>query len=1117
MDQDTVSPQDRTGLNDFVEAYEAARSRGDRPDLTEFLPAPGHPLRPTVLRELVRVELEYQWEQGETASARHYLRLFPELRDDPRALRDIAFEEYRLRQQAGENPSPDDYPELFGSGATPGPQPAPGGPAQPAGLPDVRSKDAEMDYLRSQALSAMPPVGSKFAGFELVAELGRGAFARVYLARQGDLANRLVALKISIDLSAESQTLAQLQHTYIVPIYSVHQAGPFQAVCMPYFGPTTLADVLKDLRGQASLPDSGKHLVSALRSRQGQVGGPPADALREDEAAGVSAPRAAEAAANWRRLEGLTYVQAILWIGVRLADGLAHAHEHGILHQDLKPANILLTDEGQPMLLDFNLSADTKRRTSFTAAQVGGTLPYMSPEHLEAFRDNEGSIDGRSDLYGLGVIFYEMLTGRLPFGPEPGPLAEVLPRFLEARRQGAPSVRRWNPAVSPAVESIIHHCLETDPSRRYQSAGQLREDLQRQLDNQPLRHAPEPSLGERVRKWTRRHPRLASPVVLGAVLTVALALFVVLREWHARQEAQSARDRAVRGQQRAEDERKATQADLKKARREKEMAQAEKESWEAFNGFKEDVASLGEFQDQLNRRQLVTEPGGLDARALAEEMARYRKALGRYRILKDPGWQNSPLVANLPAPGPELLRQQVGELLYSLARATMLPLTDGGRPPDAGPIPALLALANVPSFPWAAGEAAVRHQIRTALSYNDLAIACFSDDGVPRAFLIQRARMADLIGQKAEAKKLLARAETTSLKSYRDHYWAGCELAAQGKYADAVPLLAEATRLEPTFFSAWLMEAICHQNLEQFAPAANCYSICIALNPEAIDCYANRGWTYLRQKKWADAEKDFDRVLRAHKKSASAYLHRGSARFEQEKYAEAIADLSEALKLRPNYPEVLFLRAKFYKQIGQQESARKDLEAVLRLEPTDAEGWAYRGLVRSSRAWGLARTPADERAALADFDRALEIDPRCLLALLHKARILSNLPGQQRETIRVLDRTVALHPEYLEARLRRGLLLAYQGAREEAHEDAKACLKRDPSPAMHYQVARIYAQTSRRHPADRDRAVSLLTFALRGGYGLDRVQTDGDLRPLRAEMAFRNLLWTARILGGQGR
>jgi serine/threonine protein kinase len=114
----------------------------------------------------------------------------------------------------------------------------------------------------------LPEVGSTFAEFHLIAELGRGAFGKVYLARQEALANRYVVLKISTDSFRESQRLAQLQHTDIVPIFSVHEVPPLHAVCMPYYGSTTLSDVLKTLEERATLPASGKGLVSPLTARK---------------------------------------------------------------------------------------------------------------------------------------------------------------------------------------------------------------------------------------------------------------------------------------------------------------------------------------------------------------------------------------------------------------------------------------------------------------------------------------------------------------------------------------------------------------------------------------------------------------------------------------------------------------------------------------------------------------------------------------------------------------------------------------------------------------------------------------------------------------------------------
>src|SRR5260370_508406 len=109
---------------------------------------------------------------------------------------------------------------------------------------DLGRTDPSAAERLADALASFPPVGGRFLGFRLCGELGQGALGRVYLARQGDLANRLVALKVSADVSGETQVLAQLQHTNVIPVYSVHRSGLLQAVCMPYLGATTLAHTL---------------------------------------------------------------------------------------------------------------------------------------------------------------------------------------------------------------------------------------------------------------------------------------------------------------------------------------------------------------------------------------------------------------------------------------------------------------------------------------------------------------------------------------------------------------------------------------------------------------------------------------------------------------------------------------------------------------------------------------------------------------------------------------------------------------------------------------------------------------------------------------------------------
>ena len=349
-----------------------------------------------------------------------------------------------------------------------------------------------------------PELFSEFLGYEIMHELGVGAIARVYLAAETAIGGRLVAVKVSQKGGDEAETLGKLTHANVVPVFSVKhdEATDMTAVCMPYHGSATLADLLEIGFELGTPPTAASVILDAVRQREQVV----------DFAADASEKIATDAVL----LHG-SYVDGVMHIGIQMAEALAYTHERGILHRDLKPSNVLLTSKGVPMLLDFNLASDME-----TGAQrLGGTLPYMPPEqvkdvHIQPFEaDLVG--DPRSDVFSLGVILYELLTGKLPFGDPP---ASIAPRraaelYLEAQTQPPPSVCELNPQVSIDVANLLGRCLSLEPHKRPASATALVDELKSYFSRR-----------QRVRRWTSRHR--------GAVATIALLLMSVTAAatWH---------------------------------------------------------------------------------------------------------------------------------------------------------------------------------------------------------------------------------------------------------------------------------------------------------------------------------------------------------------------------------------------------------------------------------------------------------------------------------------------------------------------------------------------------------------------------------------------------------
>ncbi|MGL4423755.1 MAG: serine/threonine-protein kinase, partial [Gemmataceae bacterium] len=349
-----------------------------------------------------------------------------------------------------------------------------------------------------------PSVGDEVDGYFIQEEIGRGAFGRVYIARENYLARRKVVLKITTRPSLESETLARLQHPNIVPIYAAFQQGSRFCILMPYLGRSTLADSIHDARSQDGFPAiSGTVFLSTvarISGRNTQEAQTITQAPTETASDAVPLP-SPPAILDRQDLGRLNYLQAVLRIILGVTEGLEHAHSRGILHLDLKPQNVLFTDDGIPMLLDFNLAIDIQRGQ---IAPVGGTWPYMSLEQIQRYAgERDTIIDARSDLFSLGVIFYELLCGQKPFASTDG--SNRIQEAIEARRGPIPKVRNVFGTYSYAIDAILSRLLAAQPEQRYSSATELVADLKCLMEGTNLHHAWNPSIQERTQARIHQH------------------------------------------------------------------------------------------------------------------------------------------------------------------------------------------------------------------------------------------------------------------------------------------------------------------------------------------------------------------------------------------------------------------------------------------------------------------------------------------------------------------------------------------------------------------------------------------------------------------------------------
>jgi tetratricopeptide (TPR) repeat protein len=526
-------------------------------------------------------------------------------------------------------------------------------------------------------------------------------------------------------------------------------------------------------------------------------------------------------------------VDAVCGIGISLADALEHAHSRGLLHLDVKPSNVLIAADGVPMLLDFHLARPPLSAGAAPPAWLGGTPEYMAPElaaAVEAVRRGEpvpGAVDGRADVYSLGLL-----------------LGEALGRAAGAK----------HPDVPTGLSDILARCTAPDPADRYASTAQVAADLRRHLADLPLRGVPNRSAGERWRKWRRRSP-LTLP---GLVIGTACALLAVGFGLDADTRIERARTALREGELHLQSGRFT-------------------ESVETFRGGETRLKGVP-FTAALGHKLRTGRANAERARAATElhqfcervrpfyaaELVTTADASEAFARCRELWAQRQQIAANLDEqPASELDRRWRADVL------------------DVGILTAhLLARRAAPA------EREAAH--RQALAILDEAGSLL---GPSAGLYRERAVHARALGFQALEAEANSRAASVPPRTAWEHLIAGRTFFAAGDFARAATAFDQSLELDPGSLWGNNYRGLTLLRLSDFNGAAAAFSVCVALAPRTAWCYTNRGLAHTEAGRLDRAGVDFDRALAIDPNGAAALIGRATVRYRSGRFAEAHADL----------------------------------------------------------------------------------------------------------------------------------------------------------------------------------------------------------------------------------
>jgi tetratricopeptide (TPR) repeat protein len=885
----------------------------------------------------------------------------------------------------------------------------------------ITTSDAETPTPGSDVLDA-----PMIPGYTITDLLGCGGMGVVYKAVQQQL-KRTVALKMirsDMGISAEqlgrfrleAEAVARLRHPNIVQIYEVGAVGN-----IPYFSLELLEGGTLDAR----------LAVAPMPTRQ-----------------------AAE-------------------LALRLARGVAAVHQVGIVHRDLKPANVLFDVDGTPKLSDFGLAKRVEVEQGPTVSgQVMGTPSYMAPEQAEGLIHKIGPA---ADIYALGAILYEMITGRPPFKG-----TSMMETLHQVVYEDVVPPSRFQSKVSRDLETICLKCLAKEPSRRYATAGDLADDLGRMLAGEAILARPTPAW-ERAAKWARRRPATAAMIGFGLATALGLAATAAAYTRHEETRIEGLRLEAGDALDKGRQER--TTGALDNARVTLTALVTKLRNEPRLDDFRRRAAA--ELSAVEHRRAAVA--------AAAADLARYN----RFGTLRDEALQLAGTEASLPAllqgeqdkdqgsspeaPAPAPTGEGLGtgprnDSRWKQIRRTVeaalevFPLGTGSPASPTDPLPAtlapeqraaveadryllLLVLSEAVARPVAGEDE--RRQAGAALRLLDRAETLRSKKTA--AYHLRRADCLEQLGDEAAARREHDLAARLEPEDALDHLLLGREQYVRGDWAGARKHFEASALHKPDSFWAhfWLAEADLNSNPPRAEEAKGALTTCLIQQPSYAWLYLLRGSAYGQlgaaaqaaaaqasaarlqsmsrefasdaETQFEHAESDFRTALEKGLKAGSHYvllMNRGVMRYRRKQWDAAANDFRAAIALEPRRYMAYASLAPALRRLGRRDEALEQMNRAIALEPGMAALYHGRALARLDG----GDLPADQaEQALRDLEESARLEPAgsryAVADHIRRGRLLLNRARPQ-EALAAADAALAIAPDSAQAHgVRIGALL----------------------------------------------------------------------------------------------